>query len=124
MNGENEKGQEKPNLSSKPWYQRKWIWIVSVLLVMVVSAYQYIHYHLYRPIEVTYEPWQVLDPGKPVEPLKFEVVQEGGGPVVEAGDLVQLTLQWRSASERIGILTKTGGFGSDSGWRMKLLFIP
>ncbi|GHU19090.1 hypothetical protein FACS189475_05690 [Betaproteobacteria bacterium] len=56
-------------------------------------------YLFYRPIEVTREPWQVLDPGKAVDnPLKFEIVQEGGGPVVEAGDLVQLSLWWRSAS--------------------------
>jgi hypothetical protein len=46
----------------------------------------------YRPIDVTRGPWQVLDPGLPVAPLKFEVVQEGSGPVIERGDLIQITL--------------------------------
>jgi hypothetical protein len=87
-----------PSLPSRPWYRRKRVWIIGVLALLV---YQYIHYHFYRPIEVTYGPWQVLDPGNPVDkPLKFEVVQEGDGPVVEPGDLVQLTLQWRSAQRR------------------------
>jgi hypothetical protein len=74
-----------------------------VLLILTVSAYQYIQsriqYLFYRPVEVTRGPWQALDPGKPVEePLTFEVVQEGTGAVVEVGDLVQLSLWWRSAT--------------------------
>jgi hypothetical protein len=91
-------GSEKPNLPS-PWYRCKWLWIVSLLLLLVVSVYQYIHYHFYRPIEVTYEPWQVLDPGRAVgNPLKFEVVEEGSGPLIEPGDLIQ-TSHWRWSPE-------------------------
>ncbi|GHU27977.1 hypothetical protein AGMMS50256_09020 [Betaproteobacteria bacterium] len=96
--------------ASRPWYRCKWVWIIGlpVLVVLVsIAVHQYnqyqiqYQYNFHRPIEVTYEPWQVLDPGRAVEnPLKFEVVQEGGGAVVEAGDLVQLTLQWRSAQRR------------------------
>jgi hypothetical protein len=99
---------ERPNSSSISWYR---IWIIGVSLVLVVSilVYQYIQYRIqyriqyqynfHRPIEVTYEPWQVLDPGRAMDkPLKFEVVQEGTGPLVELGDLVQLTLWWRSAT--------------------------
>jgi hypothetical protein len=89
------------NTARKPWYRQWWIWIIGILLVLSVSAYQYIQYLFYRPMEVTRGPWQVLDPGKPVEePLKFEVEREGAGPVVEVGDLVQLTLHWRSAQRR------------------------
>jgi len=86
---------------ARPWYRYKRIWIAGILLVLAVSAYQYIQYLFYRPIEVTRGPWQVLDPGRPVEkPLAFEVVEEGIGPVVEAGDLIQLSLRWRSAQRR------------------------
>ena len=39
------------------------------------------------------------DPGSAVEnPLKFEVVQRGGRAVIEPGDLVQLSLWWRSVT--------------------------
>jgi hypothetical protein len=80
-----------------PWYLRKWVWIIGLLLIPSVLVYQYIHYHFYRPIEVTHEPWQVLDPGRPVTPLKFEVVQERGGTMVESGDLIQISL-WRGTT--------------------------
>jgi hypothetical protein len=102
MNGnDSEAGdQQAPNSSNtarKPWYRHRWIWIVGILLVLSVSAYQYIRYQIqylfYRPMEVTRGPWQVLDPGKPVEkPLKFEVVQEGTGAMVEPGDLIWVSM--------------------------------
>jgi hypothetical protein len=91
MNGnDSEAGDQALNSSStarKPWYRQWWIWIIGILLVLSVSAYQF-----YRPIEVTRGPWQVLDPGKPVEPLKFDVVQEGTGAMVEPGDLVWVSM--------------------------------
>jgi hypothetical protein len=109
MNGNDSEVRDRhvPNSSNtahKPWYRRKWIGVAGVLLILAVSAYQYIQYRIqylfYRPIEVTRGPWQVLDPGKPVEPLEFEVMEKGKGPVVEPGDLVQLSLQWWSAQRR------------------------
>ncbi|GHU37610.1 hypothetical protein AGMMS50256_35770 [Betaproteobacteria bacterium] len=86
-----EKDQEKPSISPKPWHRCKWVRIIGMLLILMV------YYLFYRPIEVTREPWQVLDPGRPVAPsLKFEVVQEGGGAVVEVGDLIQIS-RWRGS---------------------------
>jgi hypothetical protein len=88
---------------ARPWYRYKRIWIAGILLVLAVSAHQYIQYLFYRPIEVTRGPWQVLDPGRPVEkPLAFEVVQEGAGPVVEVGDLIQTShWHWSIKEKRI-----------------------
>jgi hypothetical protein len=112
MNGDeqSQSGNGEPNslaLAPKPWYRRKWVWIVGVLLVLAVSIWVYRHiqyrnwyqYQFHRPIEVTRGPWRVLDPGQPVEPLKFEVVEEGSGPVVEPGDLIQVSLWWWSNKE-------------------------
>ena len=37
------------------------------------------------------EPWQVLDPGKPLEKFpRIEILEQGGGAVIEPGDLIQL----------------------------------
>jgi hypothetical protein len=67
--------------------------IVTALSGVVVLAVLVFCYLFYRPIEVTRGPWQVLDPGKAVAlPLKFEVVQEGRGAVIEPGDLVQISM--------------------------------
>lgn len=42
-------------------------------------------------VRVFPEPWQVLEPGKPVEkPLKIEIVAKGEGAIIEQGDLVQI----------------------------------
>jgi hypothetical protein len=65
-----------------------------VLLLLAVGAHLRIQYLFYRPIKVPPGSWQVLDPGQLVEPLKFEVVEEGSGPVIEAGDLIQISLWW------------------------------
>jgi hypothetical protein len=65
---------------------------ILLLLFLGVPMLLVFWYQFYRPIDVTRGPWQVLDPGQPVEPLKFEVVEEGTGPVVEPGDLIQITL--------------------------------
>jgi hypothetical protein len=75
-----------------------------VLLILTVSAYQYIQsriqYLFYRPVEVTRGPWQVLDPGRPVDdPRRFEVVQEGTGTMVEPGDLIWVSM-WFWSPER------------------------
>jgi hypothetical protein len=45
----------------------------------------------------------VLDPGKPVEePLKFEVVQEGTGAIVEPGDLIWVSMWfWSRENDEI-----------------------
>jgi hypothetical protein len=86
--------------ADKPWYQYKRVWIIR-LLALIVCLVVWVYYQFYRPIEVTRGPWQVLDPGQPVDnPLKFEVVQEGTGSVVEPGDLIQISLQTRSAQWR------------------------
>jgi hypothetical protein len=95
------------DVSRKPWYRQWWVWIIGILLVALpVSAYQlhqYIQYLFYRPMEVTRGPWRVLDPSRPGnKSLKFEVIQkseiiqEDVGQVVEIGDLVQISLWWRS----------------------------
>lgn len=40
------------------------------------------------------EPWQTLDPGKPPEKLpKIEILEQGGGAIIEPGDLVQLHIR-------------------------------
>jgi hypothetical protein len=70
---------------SKPWYQTKSTRII--IPAMLVFWYMF-----YRPIEVNRGPWQALDPGQPVEPVKFEVVEEGWGPVVEQGDFIHISL--------------------------------
>lgn len=50
------------------------------------------------------EPWQVLDPGKPLEKFpKIEVIKEGGGPVVAAGDLVQIHVHFSKPSTSLEI---------------------
>jgi hypothetical protein len=79
-------------IAPKLWYQRKRTWI----LALTVAVFWYM---FYRPIEVIRGPWQVLDPGQPVEPVKFEVVQEGNGPMVEPGDLIQISLWWWSKKD-------------------------
>jgi hypothetical protein len=60
-------------------------------------------YLFYRPVEVTRGPWQVLDPRKPAdEPLKFEVIEEGDGTVIEPGDLIQVSMWfWSSGNNSI-----------------------
>jgi hypothetical protein len=88
----------------KPWYRDGWIRGLGILLALSVlaylAAYLYIQHLFYRPVEVTRGPWQALDPGKPVEPLEFEVVEKGTGPVVEPGDLVQFSLRVWSARQK------------------------
>jgi hypothetical protein len=100
-----ENAHEEPNLPStapkKLWYRRKWITgilliVTAVLVLTVLKVRQEMQYMFHRPIEVTRGPWQVLDPGQPVEPLKFEVVEEGNGPVIEPGDLIQVSLWYWS----------------------------
>jgi hypothetical protein len=69
---------------------------LSALLLLVLL------YMFHRPIEVTRGPWQVIDPGKPVEPLKFEVVEEGTGSLIESGDLILVSMwYWSSESNEI-----------------------
>ncbi|MDR0577830.1 MAG: hypothetical protein LBI87_09920, partial [Candidatus Accumulibacter sp.] len=67
------------NVTRKPWYRRKWIWVVGIFLALIILPFrQSIYYEFfYRPdpIQVTRGPWRVIDPGKPVEPLKFEVLE-------------------------------------------------
>jgi hypothetical protein len=79
--------------SSSPWYWRKRTWtIVGVIVGPLVLVALMFWYMFYRPIEVTRGPWQVLDPGRPVDPLKFELVGKGTGSVIEPGDLIQISL--------------------------------
>jgi hypothetical protein len=78
------------------------VWIVGVLLVLGISGpiavHRYIQYRdwrqyqFHRRIDVACGPWQVLDPGHPVEPLKFEIAREVSGAVVEPGDLIRVSL--------------------------------
>jgi hypothetical protein len=105
MNEHRNEAQDLP-VEFEPWHQRKWVRGLGVLLLMTTTvtivAYQYIQYMFYRPIQVTRGPWQVLDPGKPVEPLEFEVVEEGNGAVIEPGDLVQVSLlTWSNIANRL-----------------------
>jgi hypothetical protein len=80
----------------------KLIGVLLLLALGVLIAYLRIQYLFYRPIEVSRGPWQVLDPGQPVEPVKFEVVEDGGGPVVEPGDLIQVSLwYWSNKDSRL-----------------------
>jgi hypothetical protein len=98
MNGNRYEEQDTSTITRKPWYQCKQVWINGLLALAVLVFW----YMFYRPIEVTRGPWQVLDPGKPVEPLKFEVAQEGSGPVVEPGDLIQVSLKaWLTRQKRV-----------------------
>jgi hypothetical protein len=104
----NRSGNEEPILppavTPKLWYQRKSTWFALTAAVF--------WYMFYRPIEVTREPWQVLDPGQPVEPLKFEVVEAGSGPVVEPGDLIQVSLDdYFGNGKKVEQKKVTGGFG-------------
>jgi hypothetical protein len=111
MNEHRNEAQDLP-IEFKPWYRRKRVWIVGVLLVLALSVSIAIHrylqyrkwyqYHFERPIEVTRGPWRVLDPGQPVEPLEFEVVEEGNGAVIEPGDLVQVSLQKLRKDNQLG----------------------
>jgi hypothetical protein len=108
-------------------YGRKYAWIIIALLVLTVLgslAMPTFHRTFYRPIEVTRGSWQVLDPGNPdplrfkavrnlstgwksvlaplgTDPLKFEVVREGTGPVVEPGDLIQISLRWSDKQQKM-----------------------
>jgi hypothetical protein len=83
MNGnDGETGDRRA--SGLPWYGRNEAGFCGLLVLLVFF------YLFYWPIEVIREPWQALDPGEPVkQPLKFEVVEEGTGPAVEVGDLIQ-----------------------------------
>lgn len=48
------------------------------------------------------EPWQVLEPGKPVDkPPRIEIVTEGEGASIEPGDLVQVTLVTKWMPENV-----------------------
>jgi hypothetical protein len=92
--GESEESKPPADML-KPWYKKPGILIMGLIVLIF-------WYMFYRPIEVTRGPWQVLDPGKPVEPLKFEVMEEGTGTVVEVGDLVQISRwHWSPEEERI-----------------------
>jgi hypothetical protein len=94
--------ENPPKPSYWVWFVNEGGWVLPIMFVMFIPWYLF-----YRPIEVTRGPWQVLDPGKPVEnPLKFEVVQEGEGTVVEPGDLIMISLQWWSSDRE-----KTGDQG-------------
>ncbi|MDR0575998.1 MAG: hypothetical protein LBI87_00280, partial [Candidatus Accumulibacter sp.] len=93
-------------VTRKPWYRRKWVWVVGIFLALIILSFrQFIYYgFLYRPdpIQVTRGLWRVLDPGKPVEPLKFEIVEEGTGAVVEPGDLILVSMwHWSPESNEI-----------------------
>jgi hypothetical protein len=92
---ENDDRAEERRAFVLPWYGRSKVQVGGLLgLAFLVFLYMF-----FRPVQVTCGPWQVLDPGRPVDdPLRFEVVQEGTGPMVEPGDLVQLSLWWRSAT--------------------------
>jgi hypothetical protein len=88
------------NSGSSNRRQLYWILLIVAVLVGMGLEARRVQYQLfYRPIVVTREPWQALDPGRPVDPLKFEVVQEGSGAIVEPGDLIQISLWWWSAAE-------------------------
>ena len=63
-----ENGTKYPAL--KRWRKNPVAWIMGLIVLTVAVLW----YMFYRPIEVTRGPWQVLDPGQPVEPLEFEVV--------------------------------------------------
>jgi hypothetical protein len=98
MNGNDGRVEER-RASDLPWYRRNQVWFYGLpILALLVILYLF-----YWPLQVTRGPWQVLDPGRPADdPLKFEVVQEGTGPVVEAGDLVQISRwRWSPEEERI-----------------------
>jgi hypothetical protein len=46
------------------------------------------------------EPWQMLDPGKPLDKFpKIEVIEQGGGGIADLGDLVQIHLRTKRLSE-------------------------
>jgi hypothetical protein len=82
-------GDNKGDITSDRWYLfiNLMSYVLPIALIVLIPWYLF-----YRPIDVTRGPWQVLDPGGAVEnPLKFEVVLEGEGAVVEAGDLIQIS---------------------------------
>jgi len=46
-------------------------------------------------------PWQVLDPGKPLDKFpKIELIEQGAGEIVEPGDILQIHLYTKRLSER------------------------
>ncbi|MDR0439664.1 MAG: hypothetical protein LBI59_01575 [Candidatus Accumulibacter sp.] len=94
---DNELEEHNPAIAPRPWYRNRNAWII--LLVTLATPILVFWYMFYRPVEVTRGPWQVLDPGRPVEPVKFEVVEEGSGPWVDPGDLIQVSLWWWSNKE-------------------------
>lgn len=50
------------------------------------------------------EPWRVLDPGKPLDKFpKIEVIKEGSGQVIEAGDLAQIHVNFSKPSTSLEI---------------------
>jgi hypothetical protein len=81
----------------KPWYQIKSARILFFSFLAILVFW----YMFYRPVDVNRGPWQVLDPGQPVKPVKFEVVEEGSGPVVEPGDLIQISLWYWSIEHNL-----------------------
>jgi hypothetical protein len=97
-NVEESEASKSPVVTPIPWYRAPGILIV-LTVVLSVLAFVYL---FYRPVAVNRGPWQVLDPGRPVEPLKFEVVQEGTGAVVEPGDLILVSMWfWSRESNEI-----------------------
>jgi hypothetical protein len=84
--------------------RRRWAGIIAFLLVLAplallaVRTMPMFQSESHFPLEVTYEPWQAADPGKPpgrtpAKPLRFEVLEEGAGPMAKAGDLIQVSLR-------------------------------
>jgi hypothetical protein len=80
------------------WIRRTGITVPLLALAFFVAWAMLL---MFRQFHVTYEPWEVGDPGPPkivglskVEPLRFEVLEEGAGPAAETGDLIQVSLRW------------------------------
>jgi hypothetical protein len=84
------------------WLRRARIVASLLVLALLVAGAMLLMFQSesHFPLGITYEPWEVADPGPPkivgqpkVDPLRFEVLEEGAGPAAETGDLIQVSLR-------------------------------
>jgi hypothetical protein len=85
------------------WLRRVRIIVFLLVLALLAAGAMLLRFQSesHFPLGITYEPWEVGDPGPPkivglpkVEPLRFEVLEEGAGPAAGVGDLIQVSLRW------------------------------